>query len=555
MKRQHITVILVSAVALCFSGLAGATYSEAGLQRRLSPSDPAAFPRPVLDAAESAVDAAKLCARRKMYANACDIYSCLVGGPQDAVARRELTKLKRSRAAVEAMLECGVDIQADGLPVPEFSDPPARPFVDAWVHKSDNYTVETNIGEDFAAQVAAAMEQMNRQYRKVFQHKRRGGGTARCTIRVYASRAGFEAHEGGHKKTVRGFYSHSKLLVATYDPRSDGRDFDYLWSTLFHEASHQFTRMISTGTIPGWLNEGTASYFEGARLLPTGRVSFNGIPGGRLRALVAGFGRGGPPLVDVLSYFEPGSYDVSYYPVGWGLVYFMHNYEDEESERVYLPLYRKYLKTYKSGGKHDPVERFVEYFIEKADQPDVANLEEFDARFRSWIAELHDQWRGGRSGQSKLLAKARKQRDDGALEAAVETYAWIIENGSQFAEVWLEYADVLAELDRADGALLAYRRAYGVASDDGQVTRGHVAERMGRINRTLGQELTRVADEMLSVGESSADALMSDGQFDLALAVLDHAVGIAGHDAELRSMRDRVARRLGNEGVSVSRRR
>src|SRR5678810_546011 len=101
------------------------------------------------------------------------------------------------------------------------------------------------------------------------------------------------------------------------------------------------TLLSRGGFTPSWLNEGTASFFEGASAMADGRVLWPDAPIDRLQTLnmmLGGmtFGGKAPKLVDVIGWNQPRSYDAEYYPWGWGLVYFMQQYEDPTTlEYVY----------------------------------------------------------------------------------------------------------------------------------------------------------------------------------------------------------------------------
>ena len=131
------------------------------------------------------------------------------------------------------------------------------------------------MGED----MSRAMEQMNVFYRSVFRYKERGGTMARCKLHVYKHRSEFDEHNADLdlSPSTKGFFMPGANEVHTYDPRTDPYPdtLEGLWGTLFHEASHQFTRAALSPAVPTWLNEGTASYFEGARLLANGTVQTN----------------------------------------------------------------------------------------------------------------------------------------------------------------------------------------------------------------------------------------------------------------------------------------
>ena len=90
---------------------------------------------------------------------------------------------------MDALLNSGMDVpvrKRSRLPLARLAKHNARHrlWKNAERIKSPNYTVRTNAGHELAVAVSQAMEQMNRYYRQVFQHKTRGGGTARCEISI-----------------------------------------------------------------------------------------------------------------------------------------------------------------------------------------------------------------------------------------------------------------------------------------------------------------------------------------------------------------------------------
>ena len=165
-----------------------------------------------------------------------------------------------------------------------------------------------------------------------------------------------------------------------------------------------------------------------------------------------------PSLREVVSYFEDGSYDVDYYPVGWGLVYFMHNFENERCERVYLKPYRKFLNLYRSGGKHDPFERFVDVFITKPKRRGIKTFDDFEALFQRWIRELLELHFGGEEKAAELLARATEQEHAGRGEAAAESLRWALRKRPNDLAAMYRLALVLAAEKRADEALYMFRR-------------------------------------------------------------------------------------------------
>ncbi len=405
------------------------------------------------------------CANKKRFVNAVELFTRCRDTSAEAAASAQLEKLYGNKGAVEAILASGFDvpIKVKKKRSPEAiakEDKKHEEWEKAWQVKGDQYTIITNMGREMADQMSLAMEQMNHFYRKVFHVKEHGGGeTARVTISVFKSRKEFEEFEKVEDEGMMGFFSPSENRVATYDTRDSGFPSSELWSTLFHESSHQFTHLVSADLIPGWLNEGTASYFEGAKLLPNGKVQTNLVPEMRLRELKEVFEEGKPTLKDVVSYYEDGSYDGSYYSVGWSLVYFLLNYENEKSQRIYAPLYGDYMAAYKSGGKHDVVGRFVEYFVTKAKDPAVKSFEDFEKRWKSWMLALQDVWFGGPEKADILLARARAQMRDKQGDVAIETLRWALQKRPNDPVLYAELGDALALDKDVDGALHSWARA------------------------------------------------------------------------------------------------
>jgi hypothetical protein len=84
---------------------------------------------------------------------------------------------------------------------------------------------------------------------------------------------------------VLGFFSPSKLCIfawETYEKSGGMRTF----STLAHEASHQFLHVTCNGSrhVPTWINEGIAVYFESGEVSSSGLLSIK-LPKERLGQL------------------------------------------------------------------------------------------------------------------------------------------------------------------------------------------------------------------------------------------------------------------------------
>ena len=435
---------------------------------------------------------AKLCSSKKYYANAADMLGALVGSPYERDARKSLAKLFKKGDAIEAMLNAGVPIKVDvkermtAAKVKRL-DEKHHDWENAYEAKGPNYTIKTDMGVKLAEQFLGAMEQMNVFYRQVFEHKARGGAMRRCEVRVFKTRAEFDEYNPDTPPNVGGFFMPGENSVSTFDPRTQegsNETLDDLWSTLYHEASHQFTRAVWVNAIPTWLNEGTASYFEGAALLTGGVVETNRIPSGRLRNLCYFLGRAGalrpskekppadgeyfeadssPGLKAVVSYMAPGSYPGNYYSFGWGLVYFCLNYENENAERVYAPIYKEFMRSYTKTGGENPLKRFVIYFVEQPEIEGIESFDDFNNLWAEWIAELARREYGGPEQADKLIAQAKNEIAHDHPDYAIQSLRWALRKRADDPTALQLLAESYHEAKNLDAALFTYRSLATVA--------------------------------------------------------------------------------------------
>ncbi len=435
---------------------------------------------------------AKLSSSKKYYANAADMLGALMDSPYERDARKSLEKLFKDKKAIAAMLNAGVPIKVEvkkrmtDAKIKRL-DKKHSDWENAYETKGPNYTVKTDMGVELAEKFLGAMEQMNAFYRKVFEHKARGGGMRRCEVRVYRTRDEFDEYNPDTDANVLGFFMPGENSVSTYDPRTDEgstKSLDDLWSTLYHEASHQFTEAVWIHEIPTWLNEGTASYFEGAALLTGGVVETNRIPSGRLRNLAYFLGRSAalrpsteertgkeeyeeadesPGLKAVLSYQAPGSYPGNYYSFGWGLVYFCLNYEDENAERIYAPIYKAFMRSYTKTGGDSQFKRFLTYFIDEPKIEGIENFKDFNAMWADWIAELARREYGGPEQADKLIAQARVEIENDHPDYAVQSLRWALRKRADDPVALQLLAECYREVGNTDAALFTYRTLAAVA--------------------------------------------------------------------------------------------
>jgi hypothetical protein len=420
--------------------------------------------------------------KRGLWANAVDLYLRCRGTAFEQRANKQLTVIFDSPKPAEALV-------ASGLPIPVADKGRKSAKAIAKYDKdhalweaaakskefhSKQYRVITNMGWRMGTSISLTMEQLNKFLRRFFRHKEQGQPMRDCGLSVFATFDEFASVEGIDSPSIGGFFSPGENRISTYDQTTAGRSFDVLWETLFHEGTHQFSEDVTKTLLPGWVEEGAACYMEGAKLMPNGVMVSNLVAESRLEALVSMLGprpKAGatttkPKIEDarvdireVITYYQPGSYSGMYYPWGWGLVYFMRNFEDETGDRPYLPAFEAYVEAYKSERKHDLMERFTEFFITGVKRPGILTFEDWYAQWVNWIWELDELYFGPPEMAERLLARAEKQVQNDKHEFAVETFGWALRKRPGDPRALIGLGRAKAALKDDDGAAYFFRQA------------------------------------------------------------------------------------------------
>lgn len=253
--------------------------------------------------------------------------------------------------------------------------------------RTEHYFVRANLEPEVTERVGDVMDDIFASYVEIYFGGDAGRATERpATIRIYPTSQEMLASWHG-EGAPEGWWSPGEWRVVCYDTRTSSGTLDTMLETLFHEASHQFMTLRSRGgSVPAWLNEGTASFFEGARAMADHRVLWPQAARGRLASLVAQLGReGSPALAEVIGWPGPGSYEPEHYPYGWGLVFFLQQYEDPSTlAYVYRPLYQEYMERIATRGG-DARALFDQIFLGPDAPLEFASLEEFEGFWSEWI--------------------------------------------------------------------------------------------------------------------------------------------------------------------------
>ncbi|MFO0985231.1 MAG: hypothetical protein U1E76_26465 [Planctomycetota bacterium] len=417
-----------------------------------------------------------------------------------------------------------------------------RTWENCWSGKTRYYRLKTNIGYEVFQTLAFSLDQANVFYREVFGYK--GPDPPVLTVQAFAAREDFNKQDSVTNPGVKGYYNTSN--INTYDLRIDGFDLEDIYRTIFHEASHQFIDLITGTPPPIYLNEGISSYFEGARILPDGTVQTNEIPPHRIRPLAATLDSKEEITLEQLLRTAKPDYDGLHYCYGWGLMYFLLNWEDSRLGTPYkLPL-MKLLEAYKKGGKHDIVKRFEDMVLKPVDGPKtVASLQPV---WKSWMKDLIEEYRLGPAASSKWLERARKYFDAGRFdkaEAALrKVIAWLPDNAPAHELLARTYQQEKDE----DRALYHVFMARDHVKGDAKLTESieHLVQALDPIaaDRVLFE--TRLCDAAVAESRALAAAEMPRTGL-LTLAMVENSLGehptLAAAQADILAHGASLARR------------
>ena len=374
------------------------------------------------------------------------------------------------------------------------NDPLHAEWDAAWELATEHYVVRTNAGWRVLKTVAHAMEQVHVFYRQFHRYKLgKGDSVPVANVLIFKSAQEYKDLGGQPVEWAAGHWDGTN--VVTYDPRGGGDGgLSGLLDTLFHEASHQFTSLAGGSAVPAWLNEGMASFFEGTRLLSNGKLEWNLVVPGRLYPLLDEIK---DKKHDLRAIVEGRVADYrSFYPWGWGIVYYLHNAEDEDGTLLYRERLPEYFQQY-----HEPdhMGRFVEHFVARPGVPGVQGLDEFEARFRAYILELEGVDKGlvdlARASEAKADRQAAKQ----AWKRAIELYERSLKKDPGHPAVLWKLATALEadkQPDRAAGTLRQWMTATLSAPGAADPEPQRRAEALARIQKldTSAKRLERLRE-------------------------------------------------------------
>jgi len=346
-----------------------------------------------------------------------------------------------------------------------------------WDKETEHYRIHTNAGYVILQTAGIAMDQMNLAYRRFFHYKEDGGAVPKIDVNVFKSRDEYlSLGQGPPVEWSAGHFTGS--AVETYVGGTGGTDgIRGMYSTLFHEAAHQFVSLTGKGGVPGWLNEAYASFFEGTTILSNGTVRWNQVNNGRLFALAprleAGWMSdyqdgvrgadgdwGSPERAPSLRILIENEYQWGppWYAPTWGVVYFLYNYRDPATGIAVLrnPLHEYYLSGAAGRSKDSRVPHFEEIVLAGKDAP-VHSVDELNPIWKEWLLELRDRQLGKEGTSEDLLHYADLALDRDDSELAQELLEEALLYAPDDPEVMWKLAGVLHELGLDDRASAEYR--------------------------------------------------------------------------------------------------
>jgi hypothetical protein len=254
---------------------------------------------------------------------------------------------------------------------------PARPWSEAFVYHTSLYTVHTNTSPDVAMYIGELMEEAAAGYCQVLGCE--DTSVARLNVHAYATRKEYET-------VVRRLGLPSDITTGLYSPVPPAaihlpyiRDLKVHPSvTLLHEGVHQFVDRTLSFQVPAparnilpenkhtlvgvplWLNEGLATYMEGA-VVREGRLEIGRINQKRLVHLQKLIRKGKcPPLWKVLARPYGEAFMAEDYAVAWGIVYALRHSQGQPDSRKRLT---RYVEACRQAFYTDPATEFLRDFL------------------------------------------------------------------------------------------------------------------------------------------------------------------------------------------------
>ncbi|MBI5363224.1 MAG: DUF1570 domain-containing protein [Planctomycetes bacterium] len=367
---------------------------------------------------------------------------------------------------------------------------------DAGKAQSKGYVVASNIGYDVLQLASRALEDLSLHYRRSYAADP-AMQVGKTDVQLFRTRVDFakafpEAKENPGLKGLlmtQGGQDEGKkpqftFKLLSYDPRDEGRPLSFLFETLAHEASHQYMRLsVGMNTAPHWLDEGMASFYEGAVLDADGSVHV-GLPAWeRLRVLMLMFNQDPDVLRATLEAPDDKFLTAEQYSVAWGLIYYLDQHQLEDGSRPYRPALKRAIEAVRSGTATTGMAVFQRAVL----QPASKAFEAFEKEWIEAMRALDDVESEPEKALAHYMERAEACAKRGAAASAREDFERVLIYAPEHPGALLGLAglaqvvsDKSKKLEDKDVTLMWARRAHRAASRLGDEAVTKTAAEMAR---------------------------------------------------------------------------
>ncbi len=233
-----------------------------------------------------------------------------------------------------------------------------RNLPDWWFVETPNYVIASDLPSRrrrFVRDIQEGLHALRSAYEQLVPPRREIEEVS--VVRVFAERRTFTDYLGENdlKEWALGMWmpGRRELVISPFGEADDRRDRESMLRTVFHEGFHQYVHYALDSTpIPIWINEGYATFFEGASIGFRGKNVDIVEVESRARILEKILDeRGDRPLglahlmmMSTAEFYQPAG-RLERYSLAWGLVYFLTKAADQYPEQPYDKVCAAVLET------------------------------------------------------------------------------------------------------------------------------------------------------------------------------------------------------------------
>lgn len=200
-----------------------------------------------------------------------------------------------------------------------------------------SYRLYTDVDESELRGVVQRLEAMAQEYQRRTAELSGRADDRRLPFYLYRDIGKY--HQAGGDAGTAGFFDGERLLAYIGERADSGA-----WSTIQHEAFHQFLAAKLGHELPIWLNEGLAEYFAEARF--TGDAFISGLtPPWRVKRVQERIRSGSLPLIADLVMIPHDQWNeakqIGFYDMAWSVVHFLAHTEGGAGQGRLVALIRE----------------------------------------------------------------------------------------------------------------------------------------------------------------------------------------------------------------------